>query len=189
MHFNKFIKKSFYIKMSHLIIIYKINSQIHLWKCEVLINWSLKDEKFKFSLWMCNKLVLQLNLWDCLWCPWLIDWWWWWINHGDDDWLTNDCYVNSKTYILRMIFKYYVIYVIIVDYILIVKFYYVLVYLFIFVFVKLTLALLHVWFVFVMILNLTYMGSKWLGGGFLSLETSWICIPGHECVLSIYVPS
>ena len=52
-----------------------------------------------------------------------------------NDWQTNDycemfCYENSKTYVLCMISTCYVIYVMIVDHALIIKFYHVLLCLF-----------------------------------------------------------
>ena len=53
------------------------------------------------------------------------------------------------------------------------------------VFGKLTLALLHIWFVLVMILYMTYMESRWIGGDSMSLETSWICALRREDMLSI----
>ena len=55
------------------------------------------------------------------------------------------------------------------------------------VFCKLTLALLHVLFVPMMILYLTYVGSKWIRGGPMPFKTSWIS--EHEDALSIFVSS
>ena len=55
------------------------------------------------------------------------------------------------------------------------------------VFCKLNIALLHVWFMFVIILYLTYVGSKWIGGDLLSLKTSWICVSRREDLSSVFI--
>ena len=41
------------------------------------------------------------------------------------------------------------------------------------------------WFVLVTILYTTYVGSRLIGGGPMSLEASWIFIFGHEDMLSV----
>ena len=56
-----------------------------------------------------------------------------------------------------------------------------------YIFGKLTLALLYVTLVPVMILYLVYVGSKWLGGSLMSLETSWIYVSGREDVLPVFI--
>ena len=43
------------------------------------------------------------------------------------------------------------------------------------------------WFVPMTISYLTYVRSKWIGDGPMSLEASWICISGHEDVLLVFV--
>ena len=53
---------------------------------------------------------------------------------------------------------------------------------------KLTLVLLLMWFMPLMISYLTYVVRKWIGGGPVSLESSWICVPRHEDMLSLLFP-
>lgn len=55
--------------------------------------------------------------------------WWWWLfdDEYDDDFYDINFYEDSKTYVLCMIYTCYVIYVMVVDHALIVKFYTILV--------------------------------------------------------------
>lgn len=51
------------------------------------------------------------------------------------------------------------------------------------------LVLFHVQFLSVMIQYLTYVGTRWIGGGPVSLETSWTCVFGREDVLFVFISS
>ena len=106
-----------------------------------------------------------------------------------DDWWTYDCYnmfcyVNSKTYVLCMIFTYYVIYVMIMDHALIVKFYIILVCLFL---ESLPLCCCMCVSCPVMIPYLMYVGNNWLWDDPMSLGTSWMGVFEREDACSIFV--
>lgn len=38
-------------------LLYVYGSQIHSWKCEIITNWFIKGEKFKFSLWIYKSVI------------------------------------------------------------------------------------------------------------------------------------